>query len=110
MLPRVTLVPQCLELRDVWMPVSSLPSLAGLTRAKSLTADLSRVGDVMPEELEAAVCLLCKQASSELWELNVITESTFVNINMCQAAVMRQLGAWGRAAMSIKIGGYGDGL
>ncbi len=99
-------MPQCLELHEVWMPVAALPSLAGLARAKSLTVDLGRLGDVMPEELEAAVCLLCRQAGGELWELNVITESSFVDTNACRAAVERQLAAWGRAPMSINIGRY----
>ncbi len=68
---------QSLELRNVAMPVATLPLLAGLTNLYDVTVDVSRMGYVAMDELEAALCVLGLQAGSSLECISVVVDDAY---------------------------------
>ncbi len=59
------------------MPMATLPLLAGLTNLNCLTVDVSRMGDVALDELEAALCMLGLQAGSSLECISVTVDQAY---------------------------------
>lgn len=70
---------QTLNLRDVAMPMATLPMLAALTNVMDVTIDVSRMKYVALDELEAALCMLGLQAGSNLHWINVVVDDAYAD-------------------------------
>lgn len=94
---------QSLELRDVAMPMATLPLLAGLTRVRDLAVDVRRMEDVALDELEAALCVLCQQASSSLSCILVTVDSAHEDSLGFMSMVRSYLEVLGKRHMFVSV-------
>ncbi len=94
---------QSLELAGTHMPSSALPALSGLRHLEDLMVDLTHCQHLTTEELEGALCVLCKEVSRALQLVEVRTNSVLMDTGACRHAVAEQVEAWGRHTLSIRI-------
>ncbi len=83
-------------------PTSALHALTGLQRLESLTLDLTHCEHLTTDELEAALCLLCKGVPS-LKRVTASCSSSSLSTDACRQSVEGQLAAWGRPTPSMII-------
>ncbi len=93
------------------MPMATLPLLAGLTQVYDLAVDLSRMEYVALDELEAALCVLCQQASSSLLCMNVTVDGVYQGSLGFMGMVRTYLEALGKGHVSVVVmtSQYDDG-
>lgn len=68
---------QSLGLRNVVMPVAALPLLAGMTKLRDVTVEVSRMEHIAMDELAAALCVLGQQAGSSLEHIKVVVHDAY---------------------------------